>query len=315
MPKDLHSLPKVRDSLSFLYLEKAIVEQDAMSIVAIQSDSRVPIPIASMTVLMLGPGVSITHAAVKTITDCGCMVVWCGEKASRFYAYGQGETRSAENLLHQAKVCMDPELHLQVVYRMYARRFPDIKTKGMTLQQVRGLEGIRVREAYRLASKASGVQWNKRDYKTDDWDSADPINRALSYASSLLYSVCQAAIMSLGYSPGLGFIHTGKMLSFVYDIADLYKAVTTIPAAFEAVAANPPDLPQQVRRDFRSKLHSQKIMSRIADDIAYVLGVGGDTEDCSVPTAGDLWDGNQKTIAGGKSYSWEDGTNGDHNDG
>ena len=287
MPKDLHSLPKVRDSISFLYLEKTVIEQDSLSIVSIQGGSRIPIPVAAMTVLMLGPGVSITHAAVKTISDCGCMVVWCGENASKFYAYGQGETRSAENLLHQAKACMDPELHMQVVYRMYARRFPDMDTSGMTLQQVRGLEGIRVREAYKLASKSTGVKWSKRNYKSDNWDDADPINRALSYANTLLYSVCQAAIMSLGYSTGLGFIHTGKMLSFVYDIADLYKAVTSIPAAFEAASVSGANLEHQVRRCFRSKLHSQKVMQRIADDIAYVLGIKENLDSQIVPEAGE----------------------------
>ena len=306
MPKDLHSLPKVRDSISFLYLEKAVIEQDALSIVAIQGESRIPIPVAAMTVLMLGPGISITHSAVKTISDCGCMVVWCGENASRFYAYGQGETRSAENLLLQAKACMDPELHMQVVYRMYARRFPDMDTSGMSLQQVRGLEGIRVREAYKLASKSTGVKWSKRNYKSDDWDDADPINRALSYANTLLYSVCQAAIMSLGYSTGLGFIHTGKMLSFVYDIADLYKATTSIPAAFESVAVCSADLKQQVRRCFRSKLHSQKVMQRIADDIAYVMGTKENTEARTVSVACELWDGGNKTVTGGKGYYWEE---------
>ena len=308
MPKDLHSLPKVRDSLSFLYLEKTVIEQDALSIVAIQGEARIPIPVAAMTVLMLGPGVSITHAAVKTISDCGCMMVWCGENASKFYAYGQGETRSAEKLLHQAKVCMDPELHMQVVYRMYERRFPDMDTSGMSLQQVRGLEGIRVREAYKLASKSTGVKWSKRDYKSDNWDDADPVNRALSYANTLLYSVCQAAIMSLGYSTGLGFIHTGKMLSFVYDIADLYKAVTSIPAAFEAVAAGGLAIEPQVRRLFRNKLYSQKVMQRIADDIAYVLGIKDNTDIRMVSSAGDLWNGSGKTVAGGKGYGWEDDT-------
>ena len=309
MPKDLHSLPKVRDSLSFLYLEKAIIEQDALSIVAIQGESRIPIPIAAMTVLMLGPGISITHAAVKTLSDCGCMVVWCGEKAAKFYAYGQGETRSSENLLRQAKACMDPELHMQVVYRMYARRFPDMDTSGMTLQQVRGLEGIRVREAYKLASRSTGVKWTKRDYKSDNWDDADPVNRALSYANTLLYSVCQAAIMSLGYSPGLGFIHTGKMLSFVYDVADLYKAETTIPAAFEAVSAGGAEIEPQVRRCFRSKLHSQKVMQKIADDIAFVLGIKEDTEARTVSVAGELWDGADAAVSGGKGYSWEEDPN------
>ena len=305
MPKNLQILPKLRDSLSFLYVEHAVIEQDAMSIVSIQGDARTPIPIASMTVLMLGPGTNVTHAAIKAIADCGCLVVWCGERAARFYASGYGETRSAENLLHQAKLCMDPALHLQVVYRMYTRRFPGIRTDGMTLQQIRGVEGIRVREAYRNASKASGVKWNKRDYKTENWDDADEINRALSYANTILYGICQAAITSLGYSTGLGFIHTGKLLSFVYDIADLYKATVTIPAAFDAIGQAPADLERSIRIECRKYLHSQKVLSRIPEDIAWIFGLDAEGGDQNALQAGDLWDGMGTTIRGGVNYANE----------
>lgn len=154
MPRDLQRLPKLRDSLSFLYIERAIIEQDNLSIRAIRADGTVPIPIAAMTVLMLGPGISITHAAIKAICDNGCTVIWCGETASRFYAVGMGETRSAENLLHQAKLCMDEALHMQVVRRMYERRFSDMDCSNLSLSQIRGMEGVRVREAYRLFSNS-----------------------------------------------------------------------------------------------------------------------------------------------------------------
>ena len=235
MPKDLQQLPKLRDSLSFLYIEHAIIEQDNLSIRVVRADGVVPIPIAAMTVLLLGPGVSITHAAIKAICDNGCTIIWCGETASRFYAVGMGETRSADNLLHQAKLCMNDDLHMQVVRKMYERRFPDMDCANLTLSQIRGMEGVRVREAYRMFSKQYGVPWTKRDYKTTSWEDANPINRALSTANNVLYGICQGAIVSMGYSAGLGFIHTGKMLSFVYDIADLYKAECSIPAAFSVV--------------------------------------------------------------------------------
>lgn len=302
MPKDLHSLPKLRDSLTYIYIEKAVIEQDATSIVSVQGTRRTPIPIAAMTVLLLGPGTSITHAAIKAISDCGCMVEWCGEKAQKFYAFGTGETRSAENLLKQAELCMDQEKHMQVVYRMYRRRFPEMHTEGMTLQQVRGLEGIRVREAYKSAAKEAGVKWTKRNYKTTDWDDSDPINQALSYANTILYALCQSAIISLGYSTGLGFIHTGKQLSFVYDIADLYKATTTIPAAFQAVAQNDSDLYSLVRFKCRQYLHAQKVLKRIPEDIAWIFDISCDIEGLSVEDVGNLWDGDGNTIEGGKNY-------------
>lgn len=303
MPKDLHRLPKLRDSLSFLYIEHAVIEQDDMAIRVIRADGHVPVPIAAMTVLMFGPGVSITHAAIKAICDNGCTVVWCGESASRFYAVGMGETRSADNLLLQAKACMDAQLHMQVVRRMYLRRFPDMDCGNMTLQQIRGLEGIRVREAYRQFAQQYGVPWKHRDYKTTAWDEADPINRALSVANNVLYSICQGAIVSLGYSAGLGFIHTGKMLSFVYDIADLYKAECSIPAAFSVVGQGYADLDGEVRSACRRLLKAQKIMKRIPEDIAWILDVRNVQEQEAELPIGDLWDADGKRISGGVNHA------------
>ena len=219
LKSDLKELPKLRDSISYIYMEHARIDQDALAIMFEVGDGRIPVPVASLTCLMLGPGTTITHAAVKTIAENGCLIVWCGENARRFYASGMGETRSARNTLLQAKLCMDPDKHLSVVRKMYEIRFPQMPTKGLTLEQIRGMEGIRVRQAYQTFSKQYGVKWNKRDYKQKEWDNTDPVNRALSEANAILYSLCQAAIVSLGYSTALGFIHTGKSLSFVYDIS------------------------------------------------------------------------------------------------
>ena len=299
MPKDLQQLPKLRDSLSFLYIEHAIIEQDNLSIRVVRADGVVPIPIAAMTVLLLGPGVSITHAAIKAICDNGCTVIWCGDTASRFYAVGMGETRSADNLLHQAKLCMNDDLHMQVVRKMYERRFPDMDCANLTLSQIRGMEGVRVREAYRMFSKQYGVPWTKRDYKTTSWEDANPINRALSTANNVLYGICQGAIVSMGYSAGLGFIHTGKMLSFVYDIADLYKAECSIPAAFSVVGNGYSDLDGEVRKECRKRIKRQKIMQRIPEDIAWVFQVDQSSEQENAMRVGDLWETEGKRIAGG----------------
>ncbi|MFI3169665.1 MAG: type I-E CRISPR-associated endonuclease Cas1e [Faecalibacterium sp.] len=304
MPKDLRSLPKLRDSLTFLYIEHAILEQDALSIVMIQKEKRTPIPIAAMTVLMIGPGVSVTHAAIKAITDNGCMVVWCGEHAARFYGYGMGETRSAQNLLMQATCCVDETRHMEVVRRMYLRRFPNVDCSTLTLQQIRGLEGVRMREAYRQMAKLHGVKWSKRSYKQEDWDAADPINRALSYANTILYSICQAAIISLGFSTGLGFVHTGKMLSFVYDIADLYKAETTIPVAFSVIGSGSiQNNEAQIRRECRFAFRRHKLLERIPKDIFWLF----EQEETTTigKTTGDLWDAEHGKIEGGINHAGE----------
>ena len=80
MPRDLHELPKIRDSVSFLYFEHAVVEQDNSSIVVLQKDGKIPVPVSSLTCLLLGPGISVTSAAIKTITENGCLIIWCGER-------------------------------------------------------------------------------------------------------------------------------------------------------------------------------------------------------------------------------------------
>ena len=195
---------------------------------------------------------------------------------------------------------------MPVVRRMYEVRFPNMSCKGMTLQQIRGLEGIRVREAYRTASKLTGIKWKRRDYKQNDWDDTDQINKAISYGNMILYSLCEAAIVSLGYSTALGFVHTGKIRSFVYDVADLYKAETTIPAAFESVKEGDGTLEANVRRILRRYLQKQKVMSRLPKDIAWVLGKTNAVEQSDSLTVGMLWDEGEILVAGGRNYSERD---------
>lgn len=303
--KNLQELPKLGDSISYLYLEHAVIEQNDTAIVAIQKEGRTPIPIAAMTCLLLGPGTSVTHAAIRAICENGCMAIWCGEHGERFYAAGIGETRSAKNLLIQAKACMDQEQHLETAKRMYQIRFSNMKTDGLTLQQLRGMEGIRVRKAYELASKTTGVRWKKRSYKAEDWDRADPVNQALSEANALLYGLCHAAVVSLGYSPGLGFIHTGKQLSFVYDVADLYKVETTIPAAFEAVRelASGNDQKKLVRLKCRAYFANAHVLSRIARDLAWILQGESDERQDNGLRVGTLWDDKMDIADGGRNYA------------
>lgn len=300
--QNLEELPRLKDSISYLYIERAVIQQDNQSIVAIDQNGTTPIPIAAVTCLLLGPGVKVTHAAIRAICNNGCMAIWCGENMGRFYASGIGETRSSQNLLKQAAACMDEARHMEAVRKMYQLRFPAVQTDGLSLQQIRGMEGIRVRKAYALAAKTTGVTWKKRTYKTNDWDKSDPINKALSEANALLYGVCHAAIVSLGYSAGLGFVHTGKQLSFVYDIADLYKTETTIPVAFEAVKRGG-DVSKNVRVLCRTHFSKTRLLERIPEDIAFILENSDTESNENEEKAGKLWNENDETIDGGKNYA------------
>ncbi|MCX6566613.1 MAG: type I-E CRISPR-associated endonuclease Cas1e [Candidatus Aminicenantes bacterium] len=277
MPQDLHELPKIRDSLSFLYLEHCIIDQKLQAVEAIDADKgRTLIPVAALTTLILGPGTSITHAAIKTLAANGCLVMWCGEEGIRYYAHGQGETRRSLRLIHQAWKCSIPSEHMRVVMNMYGYRFYEPLSPNLSLSQVRGLEGVRVRNAYKAASQKFGIPWHGRKYDSKDWAKADSLNRALSTANACLNGICHSAIVSAGYSPGLGFIHVGKQLSFVYDIADLYKVEITIPIAFQTVLETPTKLESDVRHKCRDIFKDRKLLDRIILDLDKILEFSDD---------------------------------------
>jgi len=294
--QDLYGLPKLRDSLSYLYVEHAVIEQAGHAIELWKKEGRTLVPAASLCVLIMGPGTKITHAAVKVLANNGCSMLWTGEEMTKFYAQGLGETRKAYHLLKQAEIACDPIKHTRVCIRMYQKRFTEILDPSLTLPQIRGFEGVRVRRAYKKASETYGVSWHGRAYDRFDWHGSDPINRALSAANATLNSLCHAAIVSGGYSPAIGFVHTGKQLSFVYDVADLYKADLTIPIAFAAVAESQENVERRARMACREKFREVKLLERILPDIDEILEVPSEPihdvldvdADPALPT--DLWD-------------------------
>ncbi len=274
--RNLHSLPRFEDRWSYLYLDRGVLDQEANGLVIHMADCSTLLPIDQLSLVMLGPGISITHAAVKALAQNNALLAWVGEGGIRCYAHSTGGTFSSRRQMHQAKMASDEKLRLEVVCRMYQKRFPGESLAGKTLEQVRGMEGLRVRRAYQEIAKRYGVEWHGRNYHQDDWFQACDSNRALSAANACLYGVVHAAIVSAGYSAGLGFIHVGKMLSFVYDIADLYKTETTVPVAFKLAAKEGTDLERRVRVACREAFHEAKLMTRILPDIAEVLHAGDD---------------------------------------
>ena len=271
--RDLHEIPKLRDSLSYLYIEHAVLNKKQNAVEALKPEGRVMIPVTNLSVLMLGPGTNITHAAVKTLAQNGCSILWLGEDATRFYAQGIGETRKAYQLLRQAHLADHIEKRTQVVRNMYQYRFDETLDPGLTIKQIQGKEGARVRDAYARFSKLYGIPWHGRKYDRRNWGGGDPINRAISAGNALLNGLCHAAIVSGGYSPAIGFIHNGKQLSFVYDVADLYKAEFSLPAAFKAVARGDASVEKRTRELCRQKFKEGKLLQRILPDIDSLLDI------------------------------------------
>jgi CRISPR-associated protein Cas1 len=184
---------------------------------------------------------------------------------------------------------------------MYEMRFPDEKVSSFTMQQLRGREGARIRRTYREHAARTGIKWSKRDYNPIDFTDSDLINQALSAATTCLYGVVNATVVALGCSPGLGFIHTGHDRSFVYDIADLYKAELAIPTAFDAAAQDLSDLSGHVRRTIRDRMHEAKLLERCVHDIKWLL-IGESPEDDPKDDILMLWDDKNESVPGGVAY-------------
>jgi CRISP-associated protein Cas1 len=266
-------LGRFSDRLSFFYVEHARVDRESNAVVFWREKSTTHVPAAVLGALLLGPGTRITHAAVTLLAQSGCSIVWVGEEGVRLYAGAIATARSSALLLRQAALVSNPRSRVRVARDMYAMRFPGEDVSRLSTQKLRGREGARVRACYRLHSARTGVPWVSRSYNRGDWKAADPVNRALSAANAALYGVTHAAILHIGCSPGLGFIHTGHLLSFVYDIADLYKAEITIPAAFDVAVESTDRVGSRARHAVRDRVVEADLLPRVVADIKKLRGI------------------------------------------
>lgn len=301
---DLQALPQVKDRMTFLYLEHCTLERQDGAITVTDENGVVHISAAAISVLLLGPGTRVTHRAMELMGDTGVGAVWVGEHGVRYYAHGRPLTTRANLLIRQAELVSNTRKHLDVVRKMYQLRFPDENVAHLTMQQLRGREGSRVRNVYRAYAKETGVAWNGRVYNPDDFSSGDAVNQALSAGHACLYGLAHAVIVALGCAPGLGFIHVGHERSFVYDIADLYKSEITIPIAFQTAAEAPEDLPAIVRRRVRDAMVSARILERMVHDIRWLLSPA--EESMEPEEAIYLWDNQRGVVSNGINYFREE---------
>jgi CRISPR-associated protein Cas1 len=277
----LRPLP-IKDRSAIIFLEYGQVDVvDGAFVLIDKSGVRVQIPIGGLACLMLEPGTRITHAAVVLAARVGCLLVWVGERGVRLYAAGQPGGARADRLLYQAQAALDDAARLRVVRKMYALRFGEEPPAKRSVDQLRGIEGARVKRLYKAMAQVHGLTWDARRYDPDAWDAADLPNRCLSAATACLYGLSEAAILAAGYAPAIGFLHRGKPQSFVYDVADLFKFETAVPAAFTVAArieraAAPPAPPERlVRIACREHFRRTNLLERIIPTIAEVLSASG----------------------------------------
>jgi len=265
----------IKERLSVLFIEKGNLDVlDGAFVVVDKTGVRTHIPVGGVACLMLEPGTRVSHAAAALAARVGTLLVWVGEAGVRLYSSGQPGGARSDRLLYQAQLALDPALRLKVVRKMYAVRFGEEPPARRSVDQLRGIEGARVREMYKRIAAKYGVEWKARNYDTHDWDKGDLPNRCLSAATACLYGVTEAAVLAAGYAPAVGFIHTGKPLSFVYDVADVYKFETVVPVAFRIAARSHGNPEQAVRLGCRDIFREAHLLERIIPDIETLLAAG-----------------------------------------
>ena len=265
----------MKDRVSLVFIQYGQIDVlDGAFVVIDQTGVRTHIPVGSVACIMLEPGTRVSHAAIRLASLVGTLLVWVGESGVRLYASGQPGGARADRLLYQAKLALDDDLRLKVVRKMYEVRFGERAPARRSVEQLRGIEGARVRETYKLLARQYKVDWQTRNYDRQQWDVADIPNRCLSAATACLYGITEAAVLAAGYAPAVGFIHTGKPLSFVYDIADLFKFETVVPLAFKVAAKTPMQPEREVRLGCRDLFRSERLLERIIPTIEEVLSAG-----------------------------------------
>ncbi|MQY15165.1 CRISPR-associated endonuclease Cas1 [Streptomyces sp. RB5] len=302
-------LPRVVDSLSFLYLDVVRIHQDDTGVCAeVTTEQRgretVYLPTAALACVLLGPGTSITSPALAMFARHGTTVVISGMGGVRAYAATTPANLTTTWLEHQARAWADDTRRLAIATAMYEIRFgPGQAPANATLQQLRGLEGQRVKALYKLLATRHRIGRFRRSYDPDSWDTQDPVNLALSAANTCLYGIVHAAITTLGCTPALGFVHSGNQQAFVYDVADLYKAELTVPLAFSLHASTNPEA--EARRSFRESLRLFRLMPRIVRDVQTLLAPeeAPDQDDDSEEQLVDLWDPVLGPIPGGTNHA------------
>ena len=293
----------IKDRISVVYVEKGNLDViDGAFVVVDKSGIRTQIPIGGIACLMLEPGTRVSHAAVTYASRVGCLLVWVGEAGVRLYAAGQPGGARSDRLLYQARLALDDSARLKVVRRMYALRFGEEPPARRSVQQLQGIEGVRVRKMYELLARQYRVPWKVRNYDHTQWGSGDLANRCLSAATACLYGICEAAILAAGYAPAIGFIHSGKPQSFVYDIGDLFKFDTVVPVAFRVAARKPREPEREVRLACRDAFRQTRLLRRIIPTIEEVLAAGElavpkaheEAVPVAIPNKEDLGDGGHR---------------------
>ncbi|MEF3169268.1 MAG: type I-E CRISPR-associated endonuclease Cas1e [Deltaproteobacteria bacterium] len=275
-----------RHGLLWLSRGNLYVEDGTLRFIAAESDElkagNYAIPYQGVSMILLGPGSTVSHDALRILARHGTLLAAVGEGGVKFYtAPPMGQGRSEVARAH-ARLWANEKARLDVARRMYALRFGRI-LPHRDITMLRGIEGARAKETYRILAKQFGIPWHGRRYDRQDPEAADVPNQAINYAVTFVEAAADVAVASVGALPPLGFIHEDSSNAFTLDITDLYRTELTIPLAFSVakkVLGDPSlQLEREIRKEAARRFRQMKLIPEMIDRIKELLGVDDNSSD------------------------------------
>lgn len=277
-----------RHGLLWLEYGKLSVEDGTLRFVAAKSETLdagdYAIPYQAVSMILLGPGTSLTQDVLRLCARHGTLIAAVGEGGVKSYTappMGQGRSDVARR---HAERWADPKQRLDTARRLYAWRFGRV-LPHRDIETLRGIEGARMKESYKLVAQRFGLRWEGRRYDRESPNSADLPNQAINHAATFVEAAADLAVAAVGALPPLGFIHEDSSNAFTLDIADLWRVDVILPLAFGAVLAieqkqTDLTLEREVRRRAVKLFRQQKLIPRMIDRIKELFDVDdrrGDT--------------------------------------
>ncbi len=233
------------------------------------------IPHQSISLVLLGPGGSVTHDALRLLARHGAGLVAVGEDGVRMYTAPPLLPDTSALARRQVDFWSDAKGgRMRVARRMYAMRLGEL-LPHRDISVLRGIEGARVKELYKVTAERFGVAWHGRQYDRANPNAADLPNQAINHAASAVEGAAAIAVTATATIPQLGFIHEDSGQSFVLDVADLHRDKVTIPAAFRVVKAARADpslgVERAARRTVGAALRRDGVIAAMIDQIKALL--------------------------------------------
>ena len=255
----------LRARASFVVLDRGTLHASGFALEWTRESGTVVIPCGAAVVLLLEPGMAVTHAAVKLCADHGTLLVWIGEAGVRVYSAGHPGGGAGSRILLQARRALLPRSRLAVARRFYQRMLGEDPPATTDIEALRGFEGSRVKTWYRDIAAERGIAWNGRD------KAPARLRDAIGYATATLYGISEAVILAAGFSPAIGFIHEGDVRSLVFDLADTVKFRTVVPVAFDVFRSDAHDVRSAVRRACRDLFRQSRLIDVLMDNLLYAM--------------------------------------------